>query len=210
VTVYLGEFATLALIHFLAVLVPGPDFAINVSQSVRFGRRIGVLTALGIGAGISVHVIYTLFGVRALMHTTPWTMKAAKFLGGAYVLYLGWKLLQAKPRDEKSLGPPLPAGASSRREKAFVMGFFTNATNPKATLFFLAIFTTIVSAYTPLAVQMIYGVWMCFVNALWFSLVAVFFSHERIRATFLRLGHWFERIMGIILVLFAVRLFVDI
>ncbi|ERO61423.1 hypothetical protein P308_09075 [Pseudomonas piscis] len=62
---YLGEFATLALVHFLAVLAPGPDFAVTIRQSVRFGRLVGTCTALGIGAGISVHVLYTLLGVGA-------------------------------------------------------------------------------------------------------------------------------------------------
>ncbi|BCQ67846.1 hypothetical protein PEQA60_18360 [Pseudomonas sp. Eqa60] len=59
---YLGEFLALALVHFLAVVAPGPDFAVTIRQSVRFGRMTGVCTALGIGAGISVHVLYTLLG----------------------------------------------------------------------------------------------------------------------------------------------------
>ena len=59
---YLGEFLALATIHFLAVVAPGPDFAVTIRQSVRFGRWVGICTALGIGAGISVHVLYTLLG----------------------------------------------------------------------------------------------------------------------------------------------------
>ena len=90
--------------------------------------------------------------------------------------------------------------------KAFTTGFLTNATNPKATLFFLAIFTTIISATTPMKIQALYGIWMCLVNALWFVIVALFFSSSRVRLLFLRLGHWFERSMGVILILFAGRL----
>lgn len=59
---YLREFLALAAIHFLAVVAPGPDFAVTIRQSVRFGRHAGIGTAVGIGAGISVHVIYTLLG----------------------------------------------------------------------------------------------------------------------------------------------------
>jgi threonine/homoserine/homoserine lactone efflux protein len=90
--------------------------------------------------------------------------------------------------------------------KAFSTGFLTNATNPKATLFFLAIFTTIISATMPLQIQALYGLWMCFVNALWFVIVALFFSSARVRLLFMRMGHWFERTMGVILILFAGRL----
>ncbi|MCW3479700.1 LysE family transporter [Neisseriaceae bacterium JH1-16] len=205
---YFGEFVALATLHLLAVISPGPDFAVTVSQSVRYGRRIGIFTALGIGAGISVHVLYTLLGVGALMHTAPWLLEVAKVVGGAYVLYLGVQLLRAKPgRDPVSTED---AGAGQSAFKAFRTGFLTNATNPKATLFFLAIFTTVVSTSTPLKVQALYGVWMCGVNAGWFVLVSTLFSSPKVRAGFVRLGHWFERFMGLILVALATRLVLSI
>lgn len=204
---YLGEFLALATIHFLAVVAPGPDFAVTIRQSVRFGRLVGICTALGIGAGISVHVLYTLFGVGALMHTTPWLLTVAKVIGGAYILYLGVSLLRSKPKSaiegEKTSEEPV---VEQTLFKAFSTGFLTNATNPKATLFFLAIFTTIISASTPLQIQAFYGLWMCFVNALWFVVVALFFSSSRVRVLFMRMGHWFERTMGVVLILFAGRL----
>jgi RhtB (resistance to homoserine/threonine) family protein len=203
---YLGEFLALATIHFLAVVAPGPDFAVTIRQSVRFGRLVGICTALGIGAGISVHVLYTLFGVGALMHTTPWLLTVAKVVGGAYILYLGVSLLRSKPKTVLEGDKPDEPVAEQTLWKAFTTGFLTNATNPKATLFFLAIFTTIISATTPMKIQALYGMWMCFVNALWFVIVALFFSSGRVRLLFLRLGHWFERSMGVILILFAGRL----
>src|SRR6218665_2771693 len=64
---YAPEFLSLALIRFLAVVAPGPDFASTISQSGRHGRRARIYTALGIGAGISVHVIYAPLGIGALM-----------------------------------------------------------------------------------------------------------------------------------------------
>lgn len=87
-----------------------------------------------------------------------------------------------------------------------MLGFLTNATNPKATLFFLAIFTTLVQPATPLPVQALYGLWMCGVNAGWFMIVAVLFTVVRVRDAFLRMGHWLERLMGVVLLLFALRL----
>lgn len=208
---YLGEFLALATVHFLAVVAPGPDFAVTIRQSVRFGRWIGICTALGIGAGISVHVIYTLLGVGALMHTFPWLLMVAKVVGGAYILYLGVSLLRSQPKPTLE-GEQTNNQTTARQTpfKAFVTGFLTNATNPKATLFFLAIFTTLISTTTPLQVQALYGVWMCLVNALWFVVVALFFSSSRVREVFMRLGHWFERTMGVILILFAGRLILSL
>lgn len=206
-TGYMGEFVALALIHFLAVVAPGPDFAVTIRQSVRHGRCAGIGTAIGIGAGISVHVIYTLLGVGALMHTTPWLLQVASWLGAGYLLYLGVVFIRQAGRQTtgvlQEVGEGL--GAVSFR-RSFVVGFLTNATNPKATLFFLAVFTTIVSAQTPLVVQMLYGVWMCVINALWFVLVSLLFTSPPVRERFLRLGHWFERVMGVLLIAFSVRL----
>ncbi|WP_448512026.1 LysE family translocator [Photorhabdus laumondii] len=203
---YWGEFLGLAVIHFLAVVAPGPDFAVTIRQSVRFGRWAGMCTAVGIGAGISVHVIYTLVGVSALMHTTPWLMELAKLVGGTYIIWLGIKFIRSKPTDLAVLESEGIVQASQSRWKAFLMGFMTNALNPKATLFFLAIFTTVVSSNTPIPIQMFYGVWMCMVNAVWFVLVSVIFSNVLIRNKFIRKGYWFERVMGLVLIGFAVRL----
>jgi len=64
---YLHEFIMLTIIHLLAVMSPGPDFAIVLRQSISFGRKSAIITSLGIGAGISVHVLYTLLGVGILI-----------------------------------------------------------------------------------------------------------------------------------------------
>ncbi|WP_462382778.1 LysE family translocator [Pseudomonas sp. Marseille-QA0892] len=207
---YLAEFLSLALIHFLAVVAPGPDFAVTIRQSVRYGRAVGLYTAIGIGAGISVHVLYTLMGIGALMHTLPWLLGIAKVVGGTYILYLAVMLLRSKPATDRRGAVAGPQHDTQGASTAFRIGFLTNATNPKATLFFLAMFTTVVSGRTPLQIQALYGVWMCAVNAAWFMLVSALFSSGHVRQTFLRMGHWFERIMGAVLVFFALRLLFSI
>lgn len=203
---YFSEFLALASIHLLAVTVPGPDFAVTVSQSIRKGRKAGIYIALGIGAGMSVHIIYMVLGLGALMHTSPMLMNVARIVGGAYILYFSYNLLKAKPAGPVEINGAVKSEAITHWPKLFWAGFLTNATNPKATLFFLAIFTTVVSSKTPVYIQMGYGAWMCFVNALWFVLVATFFTHRGVREQFLKMGHWFERLMGLLLMLFAVRL----
>jgi RhtB (resistance to homoserine/threonine) family protein len=203
---YQGEFVALASVHFLAVVAPGADFAITVQQSVRHGRMAGTITACGIGCGISVHVIYTLLGVSAILHGTPWMMNMAQILGALYLLYLGLGLLSSKPRGRTNVVTEKVSRVLQTPWQAFRMGFLTNATNPKATLFFLAVFTTVVSNTTPLTVQAGYGVWMCLVNATWFVFVSRVFSEPKIQQAFLSVGHRFEQIMGLLIVLLALRL----
>lgn len=204
---YLGDFIALASVHFLAVVAPGPDFAVTIRQSVRFGRRAGVFTAIGIGAGISVHVIYTLLGVSALMHATPWLLKLVEILGGAYLFYLGCNFIRACSDKNFVSLPEIGGDVEGRNSyQSFMLGFLTNATNPKATLFFLAVFTAIVSDDTPLYIQVFYGIWMCFINAVWFIFVSVVFTSPGVRESFLKIGYLFEKLIGALLIFFSMRI----
>lgn len=210
---YMTEFVSLATIHFLAVIAPGPDFAVTVSQSVRYGKRIGILTAIGIGLGISVHVGYTLLGVGALLHSSQNAVITAKIIGGTYLIYLAINLIKAKPAqisDDWSIKLENKIVHQPTNYQALRVGFLTNATNPKATLFFLAVFTTLVSSKTPMPIQIVYGAWMCSVNAIWFVMVSLIFSQYTIRTKFMKIGHWFERSMGAIIGIFAAKLILSI
>ncbi|NWL78466.1 lysine transporter LysE [Pseudomonas taiwanensis] len=202
---YWTEFLTVALIHLLAVASPGPDFAIVVRESVAHGRRAGTWTALGVGTGIFVHVAYSLLGIGLIVSQSIMLFNALKWAAAAYLLYIGIKALRAKPADPVAAEAALMAGERSPRG-AFVTGFVTNGLNPKATLFFLSLFTVVINPHTPLAIQAGYGVYLAFATAAWFSLVALLFSQRRVRAGFARMGHWFDRLMGTVLVGLGVKL----
>ncbi|WP_342245275.1 LysE family translocator [Pseudomonas sp. OTU5201] len=202
---YWTEFLTVALIHLLAVASPGPDFAIVVRESVAHGRRAGTWTALGVGMGIFVHVAYSLLGIGLIVSQSIMLFNALKWAAAAYLLYIGIKALRAKPADPVAAEASLMAGERSPRG-AFVTGFVTNGLNPKATLFFLSLFTVVINPHTPLAIQAGYGVYLAFATAAWFSLVAMLFSQRRVRAGFARMGHWFDRLMGAVLVGLGIKL----
>ena len=206
---YFHEFIMLTIIHFLAVMSPGPDFAIVLRQSISFGRKTAIITSLGIGAGISVHVLYTLLGVGILISQSDSLMIAAKILGAAYITYLAFNLLRSKAKPDQSSSIALDNN-KKHQKKAFMVGFMTNVLNPKATLFFLAIFTTVVSASTPIAVQSLYGLWIIFTTAAWFCLVSFLFSQQSVRKKFLNHGHWFDRVMGLVLLVFAAKLVIEL
>ncbi|WP_278957110.1 LysE family translocator [Aquipseudomonas alcaligenes] len=202
---YWAEFLTVALIHLLAVASPGPDFAIVVRESVAHGRRAGTWTALGVGTGIFVHVAYSLLGIGLIVSQSIVLFNALKWLAAAYLFYIGIKALRAKPAAPGSL-EVVSDGAERSPRGAFMTGFVTNGLNPKATLFFLSLFTVVINPHTPLAVQAGYGVYLAFATAIWFCLVALLFSQRRVRAGFARMGHWFDRLMGTVLVGLGVKL----
>jgi len=202
---YWAEFLTVALIHLLAVASPGPDFAIVVRESVAYGRRAGTWTALGVGTGIFVHVAYSLLGIGLIVSQSIVLFNALKWLAAAYLFYIGIKALRAKPAEPGSLDV-LGDTAERSPRGAFMTGFVTNGLNPKATLFFLSLFTVVINPHTPLAVQAGYGVYLAFATATWFCLVALLFSQRRVRAGFARMGHWFDRLMGAVLVGLGIKL----
>ncbi|PAU54053.1 LysE family translocator [Pseudomonas indica] len=202
---YWTEFLTVALIHLLAVASPGPDFAIVVRESVAHGRRAGVWTALGVGTGIFVHVAYSLLGIGLIVSQSIVLFNALKWVAAAYLLYIGIKALRARAADPAAA--ELQADEATRSSRgAFVTGFVTNGLNPKATLFFLSLFTVVIDPHTPLAIQGGYGVYLAGATALWFCMVAWLFSQQRVRAGFARLGHWFDRMMGAVLVGLGIKL----
>ncbi|CAK9891280.1 MULTISPECIES: LysE family translocator [Pseudomonas] len=202
---YWAEFLTVALIHLLAVASPGPDFAVVVRESVTHGRRAGTWTAFGVGTAIFLHVGYSLLGIGLIVSQSIMLFNALKWLAAAYLLYIGFKALRARPAAPGS--DNVQASTVERTPRAaFVAGFMTNGLNPKATLFFLSLFTVVINPHTPLAIQAGYGVYLAVATGLWFCLVAMLFSQQRVRAAFARMGHWFDRTMGAVLVALGVKI----
>ena len=149
---YWTEFLTVALIHLLAVASPGPDFAVVVRESVTHGRRAGTWTAFGVGSAIFLHVGYSLLGIGLIVSQSIVLFNALKWLAAAYLVYIGIKALRAGPASPATEEVAAPVVERTPRG-AFVAGFMTNGLNPKATLFFLSLFTVVINPHTPLAIQ---------------------------------------------------------
>lgn len=208
---YWEQFAKVALAHILAVISPGPDFAMVVRQSINHGRRVAIWSALGIGSAILVHVTYALLGIGILLRTYPVAFAAVKYAGAAYLAWIGVKSLMSRRRRELPATSGKVAAAVSSPAvptagKAWVMGLLTNIFNPKATLFFVAIFASLIDPATPKAIEAAYGAWMSVSTMAWFSLVAVIFTRERVRQAFLRCGHWIDWAIGVVFIGLAAAL----
>ncbi|RUO60281.1 LysE family translocator [Pseudidiomarina insulisalsae] len=204
---YLREFIEIAVLHFLAVASPGPDFAVTARYSLAYGRRIGRWVALGIGAGILIHVAYSLLGVTLIVHRYQWVYATLLLLGALYLGWIGWQAIQAQPRQQ------VPAAAAAAgdlsRRKAFRIGFITNGLNVKATLFFMALFTAVISPQTPTWIKTGYGLYMAVATGLWFMLLATALTIGPVYERIWRFGHWLDRLMGAILLLLSAKLIYD-
>lgn len=204
---YLREFIEIAILHFLAVASPGPDFAVTARYSLAYGRRIGRYVALGIGTGILIHVAYSLLGVTLIIHRYQWVYAALLLLGALYLGWIGWQAVQAQPAQNVP-SAAAPAGKFSRIE-AFRVGFITNGLNVKATLFFMALFTAVLDPSTPTWIKSSYGLYMAAATAAWFTLLATALTVGPIYERIWRFGHWLDRFMGAGLLLLCGKLVVD-
>ena len=203
---YSLEFLTIAGVHLLAVASPGPDFAVVLKHSVSYGRRAAMLTSIGIGLGILVHVAYSLLGIGILIQTTPGLFQLLSYAAAAYLLYIGVGALRSKPKDNVDPDNAVLSKHAISDKKAFWVGFLTNGLNPKATLFFLSVFAVVVSVDTPNQIKLLYGVYLAGATALWFCGLSYCLSSEQVRQFLNHKGFWFDRLMGAILILLAIKL----
>ena len=121
---------------FLLNITPGPDTLYIVGRGSTQGWRAGAFAALGIGAGTLVHISAAALGLSAILAASATAFVAVKFIGAAYLLYLGISLIRSAGVSQSSPGAALVRPASIL--SIFVQGFLTNVLNPKVALFFLA------------------------------------------------------------------------
>jgi len=124
---------------WLLNLTPGPDVLYIVTASLRSGVRAGFVAALGITAGCFVHVFAAALGLSALMAASATAFAVLKYIGAAYLLWIGVKILLAKaPKNEPDLMAQSAVAETRSRRQIFWGAFLTNVLNPKVALFFLA------------------------------------------------------------------------
>lgn len=203
---YWLEFLTIASVHLLAVASPGPDFAIVLKHSISFGRRAALVTSMGVGCAILIHVAYSLLGIGILLKTTPILFQVFSYVAAAYLLYLGWGALRSPAPNNVHNQDLVKNVQLITDRKAFAVGFLTNGLNPKATLFFLSVFAVAVSPDTPDLVKLGYGLYLAIATGTWFCILSLFLSSKKVSQFIGRKGYWFDRVMGVVLILLAIKL----
>lgn len=221
-------FLLITSVHLLAAASPGPDFVLVSQQTLAKGRRTGLICSLGITLGLAVHIIYSVLGLATVIaHSQP-LLTAIKWLGGSYLIYLGWQGIQAKPKKPLDLAASENVGIDTSNTKSteqaqllstkkpsidsdstFAIlrrGFFCNVFNPKAPVYFVAIFTLVLSPDIPLWQLAIYGVWMMVLQMAWFSTVVMLLSIPVIHRRFQRFEHWIDRVLGTAMIVLGLNL----
>lgn len=212
---YLGisDFGLFCLAVFLLNVTPGPDTAYIVGRSVAQGRNAGLVSALGISFGACVHTMASALGLSALLTASATAFMVVKIAGGLYLVYLGLRMLLAKPNTAGDVdGRQASAGAPGLR-KIFWQAAITNVLNPKVALFFLSFFPQFVqrdTAHQTLAFLTL-GLTFIVMSTIWNSGTALVAGTLTLRvgagnSSNSRLKKWLERAIGGAFIALGVKL----
>lgn len=196
---------TVTVVGALAVISPGPDFLIVTRNSLLYSKRVGLGTALGIALGTIVWVAASLLGISLIIAKTAAVFSVLKWLGAAYLIYLGIKSFGAKKNVGKPENGLKPAGKVTPMN-GFWTGLWTNLSNPKAALFFISFFSVITTSRTPAVLRAAYGLEISCIALLWFSLLATVLSTSRIKVIFEGISIWLQRVTGAIFIALGIKL----
>lgn len=193
---------------WLLNMTPGPDVLYIVSHSLRHGVRAGVVAGLGITAGCFVHIAAAAAGVSALLATSAMAFTALKWIGAAYLMWVGIKLLVS----QGGLGPLANAeftGAAVPHWRViFRGGFWTNVLNPKVAIFFLAFVPQFISpdvdnkALAFVLLGVLFNVNAIPVNVAWAWMAGWMAQRQAVQ----RRLHWLDRVAGALFIGFGLKL----
>lgn len=192
------------IIGLLAAIAPGPDFFIVMKNSLGYGKKIGIASALGIGSALLIHATYTILGLALVIQRHSYVFKSIQLLGAAYLAYLGIQAIRSTlSGTESSLEEMHAVEGTKTVLQGFQNGFLCNILNPKAFLFFLSIFSQFLHPDMPHWVAWGYGLEIACTVSGWFVFLSVMISSAVFRRVYQKAHCWVERFFGVLLLFFA-------
>lgn len=198
----LAAFLTVAFLHLMAAISPGPAVLMAARTGVTEGLRTGVFLAMGIGAGAVIWALAALFGLNIVFTAAPALLWGLKFAGAAYLLFMAWTMWRHADAPLDMTASTTPRSAAS----AFRLGLITNLANPKPAVLFSAIFVGTVPPETPLWVYAALLLVVFLNETLWNTFVARIFSLESTRNTYISLKTVIDRSFGGLLAILGIKI----
>jgi len=195
-------------VHIVALISPGPDFTLCLKNAVSYGKKAGLLTALGFAVGVGIHTTYMLFGFDLLQDKLPLVLQIIKWMGAAYLAYMGISGLVAyknyKPQSDDAKHDT--TSLFRRPALCFGDGLLTNILNPKAVLFFVSVFAAMQGVSVSILNKVVLILGMAVLTFIWFSFFATMLNKPGVLK---RLKSWNRTIIGIsslVLLIFGVSI----
>ncbi|QKJ89139.1 Threonine efflux protein [Paramixta manurensis] len=202
----LALFFTVAVVHLVALMSPGPDFFFVSQTAASRSRKEAMMGVLGISLGIVVWAGVALMGLHLLLQKMAWLHQIIMVGGGVYLLWMGWQLLCSARQRHQSSPQPEVAVALPKKGHSFLKGFLTNLSNPKAVIYFGSVFSLFVGDDVGSGER--WGLFLLIVGETfaWFTLVAAIFALPWMRRKYQRLAKWIDGLAGVLFAGFGLHL----
>ncbi|MBU0656269.1 MAG: LysE family translocator [Gammaproteobacteria bacterium] len=197
---------SLLAICLMGAMFPGASLAVVLRQTLNNSRLHGVVTGIAHSLGIGLYALLSVLGLALLLQQSPLLFRAISYAGAAYLLWLGYQGLMAKPGSGH---PALTQANATSLLDAARDGFLIALLNPKVGLYFLALFSQFVHEDMSLAAKAVFVSTITLVDGGWYVLVAAVLSQGRALLWLKRHQVWIERGLGVILILLALRIFLE-
>ena len=209
---------TLALIHAVALVSPGPDFAIMVKIATQQSRSAAVAAAVGISVAIVAHTILSLTGVSLVIKSSHTLYLLVQIIGACYLAWMGWGALRAAfavlatskgtqgVNDSGMSGSavtPVPLGTTMSPKQGFLTGLYTNLLNPKALVFFLTLFSALITPSVTVSTKVAAAMLLLLLSLLWFGFLALMLSKAQVQRKLQRLTPVIDTVIGVIFIAVA-------
>jgi threonine/homoserine/homoserine lactone efflux protein len=196
----LSIWLTVVSICLLGAMSPGPSLALVLKHTLNGGRQQGIITGIFHGLAVGIYALLSVIGLAAILHNSPTVFVAIQWAGALFLAWIGFQglrkktaLITTKVDDEKL--------SNAARD-----GFLMACLNPKAAIFFFALFSQIVGPETPLIAKLIYAFTAMLIDMGWYISVAWLFSRPKWLKYLQHYSHSLERVFGIILIALAAKI----
>ena len=197
----LDQIAVIVSVTFLVMVTPGPDMVLVLRNTLAGGRRAGLQTSMGILCGNLVHITYCVLGIGLLISRSIVAFSVLKYAAAAYLIYLGIASFRS---EAKTLETRAVAGPA-RERASFIQGFVNNILNPKGTLFYLGVFTTVITPGTSASAMVVLIFSMMLVSASFWLVFVYTLDRPTIREFMERSQGALNRLCGVVLCLLGIR-----
>lgn len=197
-------FLTVAMVHLIALMSPGPDFFFVSQTAASRSRREAMMGVVGISLGVMVWAGVALLGLNLILQKMAWLHQIIMVGGGLYLCWMGWQLLrsarsqnaQTAPAEEVKVALPKPG-------RSFIRGLLTNLSNPKAVIYFGSVFSLFVGEDVGAGAR--WGLFALITGEtfIWFTLVAIIFALPAMRRGYQRMAKWIDGLAGVLFTGFA-------
>lgn len=190
----------LALVCFLGMISPGPDFLLVTRNSLAYSRGKGLLTALGIICGCGIHASYCLLGLALIITKNIIIFSTIKYLGTMYLIYIGIKACLSKDNCNLNSDNFSTSKNEISNLEAFKQGFLCNLLDPKLAVFLLSLFTQFISINAGWREKSIVSGIFFLEAFIYWPLLVLVLQTPVIRKTYLKVGNTFNKACGVLLV----------